>query len=75
MSRAARWLDGFAAASARLGVRGPGGLGELLPPGAPLPPWWGAFATAPTREARAGALAPALLRARVGLDEARFRCG
>jgi hypothetical protein len=74
VSQAARWLDGFAAAAARLGARGRGGLAELLPPDSPLPPWWGAFAAAPSREARAAALAPALLRAHVGLDEARFRC-
>ncbi|HEU4537381.1 MAG TPA: hypothetical protein VFS00_24845 [Polyangiaceae bacterium] len=72
-SQAARWLDGFGAAAARLGVRG-AGLGELLPPDAPLPPWWPAFAAAPSREARAARLAPPLLRLRVALEGARFRC-
>lgn len=74
MSQAARWLDGFAAASARLGVRGVGGLGAILPPDSPLPPWWHAFSTAPSREARAACLAPSLLRLRVALEKVRHRC-
>ncbi len=72
MSQASRWLDGFAAAAARLGVRGEG-LAELLPPDSPLPPWWRAFAASPSPEARAAALAPAFARLRVALEGARFR--
>lgn len=71
MSQAAHWLDGFAALAARLGVRAVEELRELLPPDAPLPPWWGAATEAPSRGARVAVLASAMGRLHHALEDER----
>jgi flagellar biosynthesis/type III secretory pathway protein FliH len=71
VSQAARWLDGFAAFSARLGVRSAEGLRELLPPDAPLPAWWAAAGA--SREARASVLAPVMARVHHAIEKVGTR--
>ncbi len=71
MSQAASWLDGFAALAARLGVRTGEELCELLPPDAPLPPWWVAATESPSRASRVAVLASALGRLHHALEEER----
>jgi flagellar biosynthesis/type III secretory pathway protein FliH len=67
VSQAARWLDGFGAFAARLGVRSVEGLRELLPSDAPLPPWWAAAGA--SRGERASVLAPVMARVHHAIEK------